>query len=209
MTKRVLDITLALVGMLLLCPIYLIVSLVILLSLGTPVLFRQERVGLGERVFTLFKFRTMTNGKDLEGNPLPDCDRKTTLGRIIRRTSLDELPQLWNVLRGDMSFVGPRPLLVEYLPYYSPREAKRHTVQPGITGLAQVSGRNLLSWDERLKLDVEYVEHRSLRLDLVILLRTVWKVFDGSDVVEPVGPTDKLSDEREDGGELSADEAIQ
>jgi sugar transferase EpsL len=194
--KRVMDLMLASVGMLLLCPVVAVVALIILLTLGRPVVFHQDRVGLNGRIFELFKFRTMSNETDDEGNLLPDRERHTCLGRFLRRASLDELPQLWNVLRGDMSIVGPRPLLVEYLPYYSKREARRHSVRPGITGLAQVSGRNLLSWDERLLKDVDYVQSQSLRLDLWILLRTLWKVFRQQEVVEPVGPEDKLSDAR-------------
>jgi len=209
MAKRTVDIALALIGMLVLCPIYLAVSLALLLSLGCPVLFRQERVGLGERVFALFKFRTMSNAMDREGNLLPDCERLTKVGGILRRTSLDELPQLWNIVRGDMSFVGPRPLLVEYLPYYTNREARRHTVRPGITGLAQVSGRNLLPWDERLEMDVQYVENRSAFLDLTILVKTFWKILRPQDVVEPVGSGDKLSTERQAREGLSADQGMQ
>ena len=152
--------------------------------MGRPVIFRDERPGKDERVFEIFKFRTMTDARDSSGEFLPDAVRLTRLGRLLRKTSLDELPQLWNVIKGDMSLIGPRPLRVDYLPYYTEREQRRHDVRPGITGLAQVSGRNLLPWDERLDLDARYVETQSLWLDLRILLLTVWKVVRRSDVVE-------------------------
>jgi lipopolysaccharide/colanic/teichoic acid biosynthesis glycosyltransferase len=146
-------------------------------KLGSPVLFRQVRPGLHGRPFMMVKFRTMTDERGADGELLPDAQRLTALGRLLRATSLDELPELWNVLRGEMSLVGPRPLLMEYLPLYSPEQARRHEVRPGITGWAQVNGRNALSWEERFKLDVWYVDHRSLWLDLRILWLTVRKVL--------------------------------
>ena len=158
--------------------------LIVRRSVGSPVLFRQLRAGMHGHPFTIVKFRTMTDECDKDGRPLPDDQRLSGVGRILRSTSLDELPELWNVLRGDMSLVGPRPLPVSYLPRYTEREARRHDVRPGITGLAQVSGRNALSWDERLELDVQYVETRTLGLDLRILWRTVAAVITRSGIAE-------------------------
>jgi lipopolysaccharide/colanic/teichoic acid biosynthesis glycosyltransferase len=155
--------------------------------MGKPVFFRQERPGLNGQLFTMIKFRTMTNACDSEGKLLPDDQRKTPLGIFLRRTSLDELPQLINVLKGDMSLVGPRPLFKQYLPYYTERESTRHLVRPGITGLAQVSGRNFVPWDRRLALDAWYVDRLSLKLDLQIMMKTVIKVVLGSDT--NTGPT--------------------
>lgn len=175
--KRALDVTLSGLGLLLLWPIMAVVAVSIAVTMGGPVLFRQTRPGLGGRLFALVKFRTMRSAFDEDGNLLPDELRLTPLGRLLRRTSLDELPELWNVLVGDMSLVGPRPLLVEYLSLYSQEQARRHEVRPGITGLAQVSGRNVLSWEDRFALDVWYVDHRSLGLDLKILARTLGKVL--------------------------------
>ena len=174
--KRLFDVLVAGVGLSLLAPL-LAAALAVRLWLGAPVLFRQVRPGRNGRPFVLYKFRTMRDAVDQHGDPLPDADRLTRLGWFLRSTSLDELPELWNVLRGDMSLVGPRPLLMEYLPLYTPEQARRHRVRPGITGWAQVNGRNALTWDERLALDVWYVDNRSLRLDLRILLLTVWQVF--------------------------------
>jgi lipopolysaccharide/colanic/teichoic acid biosynthesis glycosyltransferase len=175
--KRALDLAIALPALLLLSPLLLLVALVVRLSLGAPVLFRQQRPGLGGKPFMMFKFRTMTDARAVDGNPLPDGQRLTRLGRILRSTSLDELPELLNVVRGDMSLVGPRPLLMAYLPRYNVQQARRHEVRPGITGWAQVNGRNALSWDEKFALDVWYVDHLSLGLDLQILARTLWKVL--------------------------------
>lgn len=155
----------------------LLVALIVRLAQGKPVLFVQERPGLHGAPFNLIKFRTMRDAVDAAGRPLPDSARLTRIGRFLRSTSLDELPELWNVLKGDMSLVGPRPLLVEYLPLYSPEQARRHEVRPGLTGWAQVNGRNALSWDERLRLDVWYVEHRSFVLDLLVLWLTAVKVL--------------------------------
>lgn len=175
--KRAVDVTVASVGLVVLSPIGAVVALVVATTMGRPVLFRQERPGRGGRLFRLVKFRTMRESFDESGQPLPDPARLTRVGRWLRRTSLDELPELWNVLIGDMSLVGPRPLLVEYLPFYTAEQARRHEVRPGITGLAAVSGRNALSWEERFALDVRYVNHRSLWLDLKILARTLGKVL--------------------------------
>jgi lipopolysaccharide/colanic/teichoic acid biosynthesis glycosyltransferase len=175
--KRALDVMVSLVGLIVLSPILLLVALLVRLLLGTPVIFAQDRPGLGGRIFRLYKFRTMTDARGADGALLPDSDRLTSFGRFLRSASVDELPELWNVLKGDMSLVGPRPLLGEYLDRYTPRQARRHEVRPGITGLAQVSGRNELSWDERFELDVWYVDNRSLWLDMKILTMTVWKVI--------------------------------
>ena len=180
--KRTLDVSVALVGLILLLPILLAVAAAVRLTLGSPVIFRQLRPGLHGRPFMLLKFCTMNDRRDVNGQLLPDELRLTRLGRFLRATSLDELPQLWNVLRGDMSLVGPRPLLMEYLPLYTPDQARRLEVRPGVTGLAQVSGRNELDWAERLRLDVWYVDNRSTLLDLKILLRTVGKVLTGAGI---------------------------
>jgi len=182
--KRFFDFILALAAIVLLSPLLMVLMVLIRMKLGHPVFFRQERPGLGGRAFQMFKFRTMTDERDARGELLPDQMRITSMGRFLRRTSLDELPELFNVLRGDMSVVGPRPLLVKYLPYYTTREMRRHEVRPGITGLAQVNGRNLLNWDKRLEMDVEYVEAMSLGLDLRILFRTIGGVLRQSDVLE-------------------------
>ena len=177
--KRLLDILAAFVALTLAAPAALAAAAAIRASMGAPVLFRQDRGGLHGRVFTLLKFRTMIDAHDAFGHPLPDARRLTALGRFLRRTSLDELPQLWNVLRGEMSLVGPRPLLARYLERYDERQRRRHEVRPGMTGWAQVSGRNALSWEERFELDVWYVDHRGLALDVEILARTAWAVAVG------------------------------
>jgi lipopolysaccharide/colanic/teichoic acid biosynthesis glycosyltransferase len=168
-------------------PVMFLVAIGIRATMGSPVLFRQTRIGLDEKPFTILKFRTMRDARDSAGRLLPDAQRLTPLGEFLRKTSLDELPQLFNVLKGDMSLVGPRPLLPEYLPYYTPRERLRHTVRPGLTGLAQVSGRNLLLWDERLELDAQYVERFSPALDAHIVLKTVLKVLRRADVLTVPG----------------------
>lgn len=175
--KDGLDHVLALTALVLLSPLLLLVALVIRLSLGTPILFRQQRPGLNGQPFMLLKFRTMADRRDTAGRLLPDAQRLTPIGRFLRSTSLDELPELINVLRGEMSLVGPRPLLMAYLPRYNAQQARRHEVRPGITGWAQVNGRNALSWDEKFTLDVWYVDHVSLALDIKILALTVWKVL--------------------------------
>lgn len=185
--KRALDFLLALIGLIVLSPLLLVVTVWLhFANKGAGVLFTQERPGKDERIFKLYKFKSMTDERDEEGNLLPDGKRLTPVGRFIRKTSLDELPQLWNVLKGDMSLVGPRPLFVDYLPYYTTKERLRHTVRPGITGLAQVRGRSYLPWDQKLTTDVEYVEHLSFSLDCRILFKTVANVLTSKDVaVDP------------------------
>lgn len=176
MIKRLFDIVASLGGLLLLAPAIAIIAWQIRRKLGSPVLFRQIRPGLGGQPFEMIKFRTMLHAVDAAGNPLPDSERMTRFGSFLRSSSLDELPELWNVLKGDMSLVGPRPLLMEYLPLYSREQYRRHEVRPGVTGWAQINGRNALSWEEKFKLDVWYVDNRSLLLDLKITFLTVKKV---------------------------------
>jgi lipopolysaccharide/colanic/teichoic acid biosynthesis glycosyltransferase len=175
--SKFLDVALSFAALLLLSPVLAFTALAILAKMGTPILFRQTRVGRHERLFVFYKFRTMTDGRDPSGKLLPDGQRLTWLGEWLRRLSLDELPQLWNVLKGDMGVVGPRPLLPEYLPRYSGRQRRRHEVLPGITGWAQVNGRNALSWEQKFELDVWYVDHWSLRLDIKIVWLTLLKVI--------------------------------
>ncbi len=174
--KRIFDIIGAGVGLVLFAPVLLVIALCVRVQLGRPVLFRQVRPGRNGRPFRMIKFRTMSHGVDRDGQPLPDAERMTRLGQFLRNTSLDELPELWNVLKGDMSLVGPRPLLMEYLPLYSPEQARRHEVRPGVTGWAQVNGRNALGWDQKFALDVWYVDNRSFWLDLRIIWQTIRKV---------------------------------
>jgi len=180
--KRAFDVVLASIFLILLSPLIGLTALAVRAKLGAPILFRQQRPGINGAVFTILKFRTMLEKIDATGMSLPDKERLTSFGRVLRSSSLDELPELWNVVRGDMSLVGPRPLLVEYLPLYSPRQAQRHEVRPGITGWAQVNGRNALSWEEKFDLDVWYIENAGPVLDLRILFLTVVKVFQRSDV---------------------------
>ncbi|MEC2056061.1 sugar transferase [Peribacillus psychrosaccharolyticus] len=175
--KRLVDFTFALLLILLLIPLLFILGFLIKLALGSPILFTQERPGLNGKLFTLYKFRSMSNQLDAQGNLLPDHIRLTYFGKLLRKFSLDELPQLFNVLKGDLSLVGPRPLLIEYLPLYTDEQAQRHLVKPGITGWAQVNGRNALTWEEKFKLDVWYVHHQTFLLDLKILLLTAMKVL--------------------------------
>lgn len=175
--KTCFDRLLAMVLLLVLSPLVVCIAMVVRLKMGSPVLFRQERPGYMGRPFYVCKFRTMTDGRDENGELLPDEQRLPAFGKFLRKTSLDELPQLFNVLKGDLSFVGPRPLLMEYLPLYSPEQMRRHDVLPGITGWAQVNGRNAISWDEKFRLDVWYVDHQSFLLDLKILWLTALKVF--------------------------------
>jgi lipopolysaccharide/colanic/teichoic acid biosynthesis glycosyltransferase len=175
--KLLFDIIVSLTLIILLAPLILFIALLIWVTMGRPILFRQRRVGYKGQVFTIYKFRTMTEERDEHGNLLPDEQRLTRFGRFLRETSLDELPELFNVLKGDMSVVGPRPLLVEYLPYYTPEERKRHNMRPGITGWAQVNGRNAITWDQKLALDVWYVDNWSLWLDFKIILMTIIKVI--------------------------------
>jgi sugar transferase EpsL len=175
--KRLIDFLFALIGLILLSPLLALTAVLIRTRLGSPILFRQTRPGKDGRAFSMLKFRTMLDAVGADGQPLPDAARLTGLGTFLRSTSLDELPELWNVLRGDMSLVGPRPLLMEYMPLYNPRQARRHDVRPGITGWAQINGRNAISWEQKFELDVWYVENQSLGLDLKILFLTVWKVI--------------------------------
>ena len=175
--KRLFDIVGATAGLVLLAPLMAVLAVMIRRRMGSPVLFRQTRPGLHGEPFEMIKFRTMKDATSPDGTPLPDAERITPLGQRLRSTSLDELPELWNVLKGDMSLVGPRPLLMEYLPLYTPEQARRHEVRPGVTGLAQVSGRNAIGWDRKFELDRWYVDNRSLWLDLKIVFRTIRKVF--------------------------------
>ncbi len=183
--KRIFDICIAIALMLLLAPIMAVIAVVVRLIMGKPVLFRQERPGRHGVPFIMLKFRTMRDAVDAEGGDLPDSERITVLGRILRRTSLDELPGLWNVLVGDMSIVGPRPLLMEYLPLYNEFQKRRHEVRPGLTGWAQVHGRNTLDWDSRFELDVWYVDHQSMALDIKILFMTMAKVLKAEGISQP------------------------
>ena len=175
--KRVLDFLLSLIAIIILSPVLLIIAILVRIKLGSPVLFKQKRPGKNEKIFTLYKFRTMTDKKDENGNLLPDEDRLTKFGKVLRSTSLDELPELFNILKGDMSIVGPRPLLVEYLKLYNEEQKHRHDVRPGLTGLAQISGRNSISWEEKFKDDIEYVNKVTFINDVKIVLKTVIKVF--------------------------------
>jgi len=182
--KRFFDFFSSFIALVLLAPLLLVLMILIRVKLGGPVFFSQDRPGLGGRAFKMVKFRSMTMERDEHGELLPDQLRITRLGRFLRRTSLDELPELYNVLRGDMSVIGPRPLLMKYLPHYTKREMMRHQVRPGITGWAQVNGRNLLNWDKRLEMDVEYVETMSLALDIRIVFKTINEVLSQKDVLE-------------------------
>ena len=182
MLKRLFDIIVSSVALIVLSPVYCLVAYKIKENLGSPVLFRQIRPGLNGKPFEMIKFRTMKDALDNNGEPLPDAERLTAFGKMLRATSLDELPELWNVLKGDMSLVGPRPLLMEYLPLYNKQQAKRHNVRPGITGYAQVNGRNAISWEQKFELDTWYVEHQSFWLDIQILFKTMKKVFFKEDI---------------------------
>jgi len=183
--KRLFDLIVTLTVISLFWPVILLVALLVHTKLGSPVLFRQTRPGLHGKPFEIIKFRTMRDAIGPDGQPLPDCDRLTPFGRFLRSTSLDELPELWNVLKGEMSLVGPRPLLMQYLDRYTSRQARRHEMRPGITGWAQVNGRNAISWDDKFELDVWYIEHQSVILDLKILWLTVGSVFKREDVCQP------------------------
>ena len=180
--KRLLDVVLSLCALIVLSPVLLLAALLVRIKLGGPVIFKQQRPGKDEKIFTLYKFRSMTDEKDAEGNLLPDDVRLTKFGRILRATSLDELPELWNILKGDMSIVGPRPLLVEYLPLYNASQRTRHLIKPGLTGYAQISGRNLLTWGERFSLDIEYLEKMSLFQDIKIVANTVFVILKHNDI---------------------------
>ena len=182
MLKRLLDIVIASSALVLLSPVYAFVAYKVRKNLGSPVLFRQVRPGLKGKPFEMIKFRSMKDAVDAQGNPLPDSERLTPFGQMLRSSSLDEIPELWNVIKGEMSIVGPRPLLMEYLPLYNSEQAKRHNVRPGITGYAQVNGRNAISWEKKFELDTWYVENRSLWLDFKIMLKTVQKVLSKDDI---------------------------
>ena len=180
--KTLFDKVISILGIILLSPILIIIWLILLISIGSPIIFIQERPGLNERPFYFYKFRTMTNTKDKNGVYLSDKKRITPFGSFLRRTSLDELPSLWNVIKGDMSLVGPRPLLMEYLRYYSEKQKRRHNVKPGITGWAQINGRNKISWEEKFDLDIWYVDNQSFKLDIKILIATAKKVIFQEDI---------------------------
>ena len=181
--KRIVDIIISLLVIIFFCWLYLILAILVRVKLGSPILFKQARPGKDEKIFNLYKFRTMTDKRDAEGKLLPDKDRLTKFGNFLRKSSLDELPEFFNILKGDMSFIGPRPLLVEYLPYYTERERLRHTVRPGLTGLAQVSGRNTVDWDTRFEIDAQYVENLNFLMDLKVIGLTFKTVFGHTDQV--------------------------
>lgn len=180
--KRFLDIIISLIFILCFWWLYIVIAILVRVKLGSPVLFKQDRPGLNEKIFKMYKFRTMTDEKDKDGNLLPDAERLTKFGKFLRSTSLDEIPELWNVLKGEMSLVGPRPLLVSYLTKYNEYEKRRHEVRPGITGWAQINGRNNTTWEERFKNDIYYVENISFKLDLKIIIKTILKVLKRSDI---------------------------
>jgi lipopolysaccharide/colanic/teichoic acid biosynthesis glycosyltransferase len=188
-SKRIFDLIAASLALIVLSPVLLLLAILVRLAIGGPVLFFQQRPGYKAKPFSIVKFRTMTEARDGRGNPLPDASRMTGFGRFMRRLSLDELPELYNILRGDMSVVGPRPLLMEYLPLYSPEQMRRHDLHPGLTGWAQVNGRNALDWPSRFKLDVWYVDHWSFWLDIKIILMTVWKVLKREGITQPGSAT--------------------
>jgi len=175
--KRILDLILSLMALIVLMPLMIIIGILVRINLGSPIIFKQKRPGKNEKIFTLYKFRTMTDKRDIDGNLLPDEYRLTKFGKFLRSTSLDELPELINIIKGDMAIVGPRPLLVEYLPYYTEEEKHRHDVRPGLTGLAQVNGRNAISWEEKLKYDTEYIKEISFYSDLKIIFKTIKKTI--------------------------------
>ncbi len=183
--KRIFDILVACVGLILLSPFFLVIAILVRILLGKPILFRQQRPGSKGRPFIIYKFRTMKDARNARGELLPDSERLTSFGRFLRSLSLDELPELFNILTGDMSVVGPRPLVMEYLPLYSPEQMRRHDVYPGLTGWAQINGRNAITWPERFKLDVWYVDHFSFWLDFKIILLTVWKVIKRENINQP------------------------
>jgi lipopolysaccharide/colanic/teichoic acid biosynthesis glycosyltransferase len=198
--KRILDLTIAIIGFIVLLPIFLIVSIFLTIANNGSPFFFQKRPGQYEKTFSIIKFKTMNNKKDTEGNLLPDIDRLTKAGRFIRKTSLDEIPQLINIVKGDMSLIGPRPLLTDYLGFYTKREKLRHTVRPGITGLAQVNGRNKVKWDDRLEMDIKYVEDISFKMDISIILSTIKSVVNRKDIVViPSQLFNRLDVERKNG----------
>jgi len=191
--KRPLDCLLSTLALIILSPIMLITAILVRTKLGSPILFSQERPGLHEKLFKIYKFRTMTDKRDANGNLLPDAERLTKFGKILRSTSLDELPELFNIAKGDMAIVGPRPLLTQYLPYYRPEERERHAIRPGLTGYAQIHGRNFVMWDERCALDVQYAKKITFIGDVKIILQTVIKVLKRSDIAEKrIPPLDQV-----------------
>lgn len=175
--KRILDLLVSLMALIVLMPLMIIIGVLVRINLGSPIIFKQKRPGKNEKIFTLYKFRTMTDKRDIDGNLLPDEYRLTKFGKMLRSTSLDELPELINIIKGDMAIVGPRPLLVEYLPYYTEEEKHRHDVRPGLTGLAQVNGRNAISWEEKFCEDLEYIKDINIKNDIKVILKTIKKVF--------------------------------
>lgn len=181
--KRILDLILSLMALIVLMPLMIIIGILVRINLGSPIIFKQKRPGKNEKIFTLYKFRTITDKRDIDGNLLPDEYRLTKFGKFLRSTSLDELPELINIIKGDMAIVGPRPLLVEYLPYYTEEEKHRHDVRPGLTGLAQVNGRNAISWEEKLKYDTEYIKKISFYSDLKIIFKTIKKTIKREDIL--------------------------
>ena len=202
--KRFFDILLCTLAVVILSPVLLVVAILVRIKLGSPILFKQKRPGKNEKIFTLYKFRTMTDKKDKNGELLSDSERLTKFGKFLRSTSLDELPELINIIKGDMSLIGPRPLLVEYLELYNEEQKHRHDVRPGLTGLAQVNGRNAIDWDEKFKYDIEYVKSISFKNDLKIILQTIVKVFEregisgkGSDTMEKFEGNRNISDKKE------------
>lgn len=197
--KRVLDFTLSLIALIILSPIYLVLAILVRIKLGSPIIFKQERPGLNEKIFTLYKFRTMTDEKDENGKLLPDEVRLTKFGKFLRSTSLDELPELINIIKGDMSIVGPRPLLVEYLPLYNEKQRCRHNVRPGLTGYAQISGRNSISWEEKFNDDLVYIENITFIEDLKIILKTALKVIKREGISQEGNATmEKFTGSKED-----------
>lgn len=202
--KRILDLILSLMALIVLMPLMIIIGILVRINLGSPIIFKQKRPGKNEKIFTLYKFRTMTDKRDIDGNLLPDEYRLTKFGKFLRSTSLDELPELINIIKGDMAIVGPRPLLVEYLPYYTEEEKHRHDVRPGLTGLAQVNGRNALQWEERFSFDLQYKKNVSFKEDFKIILMTIKKVLKKENiVVRGIGKTKDFDDYRREKNEFS------
>lgn len=200
--KRILDFLLSLIALIVLSPILIIIAILVRVKLGSPVIFKQQRPGKNEKIFTLYKFRSMTDKRDENGNLLPDSERLTKFGKALRSTSLDELPELFNILKGDMAIVGPRPLLVEYLPLYNEEQKQRHNVRPGLTGLAQVNGRNTISWEEKFNEDINYVKNITFKGDIKIILKTIIKVFKREGITQK----DKATIERFNGNKEKFDE---
>lgn len=200
--KRILDFLLSLIALIVLSPVLIIIAILVRVKLGSPVIFKQQRPGKNEKIFTLYKFRSMTDKRDENGNLLPDSERLTKFGKALRSTSLDELPELFNILKGDMAIVGPRPLLVEYLPLYNEEQKQRHNVRPGLTGLAQVNGRNTISWEEKFNEDINYVKNITFKEDIKIILKTIIKVFKREGITQK----DKETIERFNGNKEKFDE---